>query len=155
MNSLVEMLTAAAVGAGSAFVPILNAEAYALVRIADQPWLAVPIVLALAAGQTLGKMLLFEAARRSTGRLMPKKAAAARLSRWTARVQRLLTNKKTAGPAVLASAVLGIPPLAAVSVAAGAAGQSRRFFAALCLTGRAARFGLLALPAFYASQSLF
>ena len=46
--------------------------------------------------------------------------------------------------------VLGLPPLAAVSLAAGASGHRRWEFAALCLLGRTARFGVLALPAAYA-----
>ena len=53
-------------------------------------------------------------------------------------------------PLVLASACVGLPPLAAVSLAAGASGQRRRDFGVACLCGRTARFALLALPAAWA-----
>jgi membrane protein YqaA with SNARE-associated domain len=51
---------------------------------------------------------------------------------------------------VLASAAVGVPPLAAVSLAAGASGQRRWEFGACCLVGRVARFALLVLPAAWA-----
>ena len=47
---------------------------------------------------------------------------------------------------VLAAASVGVPPLAVVSVAAGAAGQRRRVFAPLCLLGRTVRFTVVVLP---------
>ena len=47
---------------------------------------------------------------------------------------------------VLASASVGLPPLAVVSLAAGAAGQRRWEFAGACLVGRVIRFAALVLP---------
>ena len=48
---------------------------------------------------------------------------------------------------VLGSATLGLPPLAVVSLAAGATGQLHRStFGVLCLVGRTARFAVLVLP---------
>jgi membrane protein YqaA with SNARE-associated domain len=47
---------------------------------------------------------------------------------------------------VLVSAAVGLPPLAAVSVLAGTARLRLPLFVAACLTGRLARFALIAWP---------
>ena len=153
MGWLTEGLLALAVGAASALLPVVNAEAYALVA-ATRAHVAVAIglVVALAVGQTAGKLLLFEAARRGTGRLATRFArpGEGRAARWTGRVRGLMTRRRTGLPTVLASAALGLPPLAVVSLAAGASDQRRWEFGALCLAGRTARFAALTLPAVYA-----
>lgn len=154
MTSVLEVLGALAFGVGSALLPVVNAEAYALVRAGQSVWGALLVVLALAIGQTAGKLVLFEAARRGSGLLRPRKPVSERRSRWAQRAATLLTDNRTAAPAVLASALVGLPPLAAVSIAAGAAGQSRRLFLSLCLAGRTVRFGLVALPVLLASHGL-
>lgn len=62
-------------------------------------------------------------------------------------------RSRRAGPVVvLASAGLGLPPLAVVSMAAGAAGQRRLVFGVACLAGRTARFAALAAPLVWASR---
>ena len=139
-------------GVASALVPVVNAEAYALVLAGrTHPGLAVVVVLALAAGQTVGKLLLFEAARRGSGRLAAARDhREGRAARWADRIRDSLRSRRTGLPMVLASAALGVPPLAAVSLAAGAAGQRRWEFGVLCLVGRTARFALLVLPAVWA-----
>lgn len=153
MNWLAESGLAAAVGALSALIPLVNAEAYALLAAGRTRSPAVlVVVVALAVGQTVGKLVLFEAARRGTGplhgRLTGRAAGAA--ARWGSRVGRCLRCRRTGLPMVLASATVGLPPLAVVSLAAGAAGQVRWEFAALCLAGRMARFALVAVPVAYA-----
>ena len=153
MSAVGHALLALAYGLGSAWVPVLNAEAFALVSAARQaPGLAVAAVLALAVGQTAGKLLFFEAARRGSTRLSrrSRRHEGGRVARWSARAERALTARSTGLPLVLVSAFVGLPPLAAVSLAAGASGQSRRDFGAACLCGRTARFALLALPAAWA-----
>ena len=108
---------ALAMGVGSALLPLINAEAYALVTAAGATSLTVAaVVVALSVGQTMGKVVLFETARRGSGRLAP------RANRWTERVGGWLRSDRTGPPVVLAAAVVGIPPLAIVSVVAGAAG---------------------------------
>ena len=113
-------------------------------------------MLALAVGQTAGKLLLFEAARRGGGRLgswvrrREAESGVRRSERWSQRIKEALGSRRTGHPLVLVSASVGVPPLAAVSLAAGAAGLRRWEFAALCLLGRTARFGVLALPAAHA-----
>ena len=133
------LLLAVATGLASALVPLVNAEAYAVLAGGRVPGALVPLlVLALAAGQTAGKLVLFESARRGAGRWAAKLAD----SRWAGRAT---------GPAVvLGSATLGLPPLAIVSLAAGAAGQTRWTFGVLCLVGRTVRFAVLVLPVAWA-----
>ena len=153
MTGPLEAALALVYGVVSALVPVVNAEAYALVLAGrTQPTLAVLVVLALAAGQTVGKLVLFEAARRGSGRLERRFATRCegRAARWADRIRDSLRSRRTGLPMVLASAALGVPPLAAVSLAAGAAGQRRWEFGMLCLVGRIARFALLVLPAVWA-----
>jgi membrane protein YqaA with SNARE-associated domain len=153
VNHLFEALAALGYGFASALVPIVNAEAYAVVA-GHRGGHAAIVVVALALGQTAGKLLLFEAARRGTGRLSRllrrhnrSGRAAARAARWGERIRRWLSRRRTGLPTVLLSAAVGLPPLALVSIAAGTAGLRHWEFAAVCLLGRAIRFAVLALPA--------
>jgi len=150
VSGLVEAAVALGYGLASAFVPVVNAEAYAAVA-GHRGGPALVAVLALALGQTAGKLLLFESARRGSGRLTRMLAKRVRsggaAARWAGRVRCWLSRRRTGLPTVLVSAVAGVPPLAVVSLAAGTAGLRRWEFAAACLLGRAVRFSLLALPA--------
>ena len=47
---------------------------------------------------------------------------------------------------ILASAISGIPPLAATTVMAGIAHLRLTLFGATCLTGRLVRFSIIAIP---------
>jgi membrane protein YqaA with SNARE-associated domain len=152
VNSVLEALIALGYGLASAMVPLVNAEAFAVVAGARGGHAGVT-VLGLALGQTGGKLLLFESARRATGGLAGRVARrsrsgrdTARTARWAARIRRWLSRRRTGLPTVLVSAITGIPPLAAVSLAAGTAGLRRREFAAMCLLGRLIRFTILVLP---------
>lgn len=153
MTELLALLLGLAVGAGSALVPVLNAEAYAVVAAGSAtPWLGLALAGALAVGQTCGKLVLFEAGRRGSGRLPGRLAERwrhARPSRWSGRVSGWLSGRVSGAATVLSAAVTGLPPLAVVSVAAGAAGQRRTTFACWCLAGRVVRFAALVLPAAY------
>jgi membrane protein YqaA with SNARE-associated domain len=138
VTGLLAVLGALGAGVVSALVPLVNAEAYGIVAATrSHAWLPVAVVLALAVGQTAGKLVLFESARCGATRY------AAKLSKLT---ERRWAGLVTGPPVVLASAALGLPPLAVVSLTAGASGQSRWLFAALCLLGRTARFSVLVLP---------
>lgn len=150
MTGLAETAIAGLVGVVSAVVPIVNAEAYALVagiRMELAP--AVVIVVALSAGQTLGKLVLFQVARRGSGRLHARlsRRGEGRAARWKDRVCGLMTRRRTGLPTVLASATVGLPPLALASLAAGMSSQRRWEFGVACLIGRSARFAAIALPA--------
>ena len=153
MNGLSEFGVAAAAGVVSALLPIVSAEAYALLAAARTHGAeAVAVVFALAVGQTIGKLLLFGAARRGSGRLHTRlcRRGEGRAARWHDRVCGLMTRRRTGLPTVLASAAVGLPPLALVSLVAGASAQRRWEFGTICLLGRSARFAALTLPAVYA-----
>lgn len=139
---MLTVLAALGYGIASALVPVLNAEIYAAVAGRGGLVTAAAAVLGLAAGQTLGKLVLFEAARRGSERFRRRHE----VPRWAERIRSGVADRRTRGPLVLLAATVGLPPLAAVSLAAGAAGQRRREFAALCFVGRALRFAVLALP---------
>jgi membrane protein YqaA with SNARE-associated domain len=149
MTSLLGVLGAVFVGLGSAFVPVLNAEVYVVATAGGtHPALVPLLVVALASGQTAGKVALFEAARRGSARLRRHRSRPP--GRWAIRINGALSSRRSGNSLVLASAALGLPPLAAVSLAAGASGQRRWEFALLCLAGRTARFAVLALPVAWA-----
>jgi membrane protein YqaA with SNARE-associated domain len=150
VNGFLEVAVAIGCGLASALLPISSAEAYAVVAGARDT--VVVAVLGLAFGQTAGMLLFFEAARRRTGWLVGRSAEpragrlASRTTQWAVRIRNGLSHRRTGLPTVLVSAVVGIPPLTAVSLAAGTSVQRRWEFAAACLLGRAIRFAVLALP---------
>lgn len=153
MSGLAEAAAGLGYGLASALVPVVNAEAYAVVA-GHRGGHALVAVLALSLGQTAGKLILFESARRGSGRLARKFGkqsgsgrTAARAARWTGPIRRWLSRRRTALPTVLVSAAVGVPPLALVSFAAGTAGLRHWEFAVACLLGRVIRFAALVLPA--------
>ena len=153
MNGLAEFGLAAAAGVVSALLPIVSAEAYALLAAARTHGVeAMAVVFALAVGQTIGKLVLFGAARRGSGRLHTRlcRRGEGRAARWNDRVCGLMTRRRTGLPTVLASATVGLPPLALVSLVAGASAQRRWEFGTVCLIGRVARFAALTVPTVYA-----
>jgi membrane protein YqaA with SNARE-associated domain len=153
MNWLEESGLAAAIGVVSALLPVVNAEAYALLAAARTHGVAaVSVVLALAVGQTIGKLVLFQSARHGSGRLHTRlcRRGEGRAARWHDRVCGLMTRRRTGLPTVMASATVGLPPLALVSLVAGASAQRRWEFGTVCLVGRSVRFAALTLPAVYA-----
>lgn len=152
MNGLVEAATAIGLGLASALLPVVGADAYAVVA-GHRGGHAAATVIALALGQTIGKVLVFESARRGTGRLgrlLVRRGrsgrAAGRAARWTQPIRRWLSRRRTALPTVLVSAAIGVPPLAVVSVVAGTADLRRWEFTVGCLLGRTIRFAVLAFP---------
>lgn len=153
MNWPAEFGLAAAAGVLSALLPVVSAEGYALLAAARTHGVeALAVVFALAAGQTVGKLMLFGAARRGSGRLHTRlcRRGVGRAARWHDRVCGLMTRRRTGLPTVLASAAVGLPPLALVSLVAGASAQRRWEFGTVCLIGRVARFAALTVPTVYA-----
>ncbi|GAA0956348.1 hypothetical protein [Virgisporangium aurantiacum] len=147
------VLSAFAVAALSAFVPVTPVEPYLVALAAGgQPMVAVGI--AAAAGQTTGKLVIFLATR-ATLRSGTVRGWASRLAarysrrspagpgRLRARLRRLtalLDRPTLVVPTVLLSAVTGVPPLLAVSVHAARTRVPALVFALCCLAGRAIRF---------------
>ena len=65
---------------------------------------------------------------------------------WSDRGLELLDRRLPAAGVLLTSAAVGLPPLAVTTVAAGARRTPASLFVACTLTGRLARFGVLAAP---------
>ncbi|MCL8026728.1 hypothetical protein [Nocardioides bruguierae] len=141
---MLTLLGALGFGALSAFVPVANAELFAVAAGRHGASVTTGLVLALAVGQTLAKVGLFEAARRGSALLARHRRRPS--SRWATHVAAHLGHRATRAPLVLTAATVGLPPLMVVSVAAGATAQPRWEFGALVLVGRIARFSALAAP---------
>ena len=156
------------IGLLSGLIPLINAEALLMAAViqAQGRWPAV--VIALAVGQSGAKVLIYLAARDGRG-LLPTHWATGRTRRrrrpthlprpftrlrdatrgWSPHADRVaeLVRRPVAGSAlILASAVGGIPPLAATSVIAGASHMRLSLFGTTCLTGRLVRFSIIAVP---------
>lgn len=171
--ALAVLAAAFAVGVVSALLPVVTAELYlAAVVAVSSGAVGLLAAVALGAGQTVGKVVLFTAARRGrrwaaghAGRPRSRSRAAlrrrtagwaasplgrrsgavrARLRAWGERGIGLLDRPWPAAGVLLTSASVGVPPLAATSVAAGLRTTGPWLFAACTLAGRVVRFGLLA-----------
>jgi membrane protein YqaA with SNARE-associated domain len=166
------LLGVAGAGAASGLVPVVNAEALLTAATAASPDLWLDITASLTIGQCAAKVLIYLTARdgpqrlRSdgkVGRLVSRvrrragrrvqdgrrsSVGSARLMARlpSQRVTRLLAQPLPGTSVVLLSATVGLPPLAAVSVLAGTARLRLPLFVAACLTGRLARFALIAWP---------
>jgi membrane protein YqaA with SNARE-associated domain len=117
-------------------VPFLNVEAYLVSVSALAPGASVwPVALAAALGQMAAKSLLYLGGR---GLLrLPTGKTSARIEAATAR---LATAERRSLAIVTTSAVVGVPPFYAISVAAGVVRLRFAPFLALGLTGRLVRF---------------
>ena len=125
-----------------------------------------PWCVAVAVGQSGAKVLIYLAARdgrrllptrwahrphaRAPGRQSPlTRLTRSPTRRWAPHADRVaeLVRRPVAGSAlILASAIGGIPPLAATSVIAGASRMRLSLFGTTCLTGRLVRFSIIAIP---------
>jgi membrane protein YqaA with SNARE-associated domain len=156
---VIAVLTAAAVGFLSAFLPFTPAEPYLIAAVAATGAPPVALGVAAAAGQTAGKVLIFLGTRgafrspwlqRRLSRPAPEPSG-----RWAtmlagpraagARLVAVLDRPREATGILLLSAVTGFPPLLAVSVYLGRTPMRPVVFAAACLLGRAIRFVAIAL----------
>ncbi|GAB3674329.1 hypothetical protein [Angustibacter aerolatus] len=150
MSALVGTL-AGAVGVGfvSALLPFVPAEAAVTAGAVSTSGRAAAVLagLCVALGQTGGKIVLYELARR--GRRMRGRTGREHkpLKGWQARSIELLQNRWSGGGVVLLSASVGFPPLLVVAVVAGAVKLRRLDFIVCCLVGRSIRFVVLALIA--------
>lgn len=150
-------LLLASVGYGtiSAVVPIANAEAYVaasqVARAAGPVWVAVGI----GTGQTIGKSILFYGVRRgrefplvrhrrAVARAQPVGPVHARLRSALAGLLTLVGRKRWGLPITFVAAVVGLPPLYAVALLAGATKMRLGHFAGIVFVGRVLRFLLVA-----------
>jgi membrane protein YqaA with SNARE-associated domain len=147
---IVVVLAAAGVGVVSALLPVVNAEAFhAGATLLQSRPTVVACTIALAVGQTCGKLIIFTASRRGTTRWRATHSERpSRMPAWVRRANaRLLTwlSHPTGGPAAVAiSAGVGLPPLALVSATAGASRMRGCAFSITCFAGRLLRFATLA-----------
>ncbi|MEU8328445.1 hypothetical protein [Micromonospora sp. NPDC048839] len=159
---MIAVLVAAGVGLLSAFLPFTPAEPYLIATVATTSAPPVALGMAAAAGQTVGKVLIFLGARgaiRSTWlqrRLRGRPPAAparpgrlgtmlARPKAAGARLVEVLERPHQSTGMLLVSAVSGLPPLLAASVYLGRTPMRPVTFAVTCLLGRAIRFVTVAL----------
>ncbi|HET7329014.1 MAG TPA: VTT domain-containing protein [Nocardioidaceae bacterium] len=131
----------------SALIPLVNVEAYlgaVVATVGDANIWALCVVAGV--GQMIGKVLWYGAGRRSMELAWvrkkmsaPKRQAQLRL--WRARVQ---GRPLFSGAVLLASAFVGLPPYAVISVLAGQLRMSFTLFCVTGLVGRIARFAVVA-----------
>lgn len=137
------LLATFGVGLLSALFPLVNAEAYvgalAAVGAGSGMW---AVAVAAALGQTCGKLVYFALGRSSLNwTWVARKTESARWQARTATWQRRAQNSPWSVTALIgASALLGIPPLAIISVLAGQLRTSVVLFTVAVLIGRTLRF---------------
>ncbi|MFT4299558.1 MAG: VTT domain-containing protein [Aeromicrobium sp.] len=151
------VLTALGYGVAAALIPVVNAEAYVagaavLMGRGDTALMVVAVTI----GTVVGKVVLFRAAR--AGRELAassSRTAKEPKSRFGRAVRKAgevlidwLDDPVRAVLTVLVSAFVGIPPLLAVAVVAGASAMRTRVFALAVFVGRAARFAVIAGAAY-------
>lgn len=147
--------TAFAFGVGSGVLPVvLNAEVYVvgLGAFVPHPRLLFAI-LSLGAGTVVGKAIVFQAIRTGSSRFKvrqpperrpPRNRMTKAVRQWSDRMLALLSHRYLGSATILASALTGIPPLAAVTVLAAASRQPLWRFLLLVGVGRTTQFLLLA-----------
>lgn len=144
-------------GLVSAFIPLLNAEAFVVAAAAGGPSAAWWGVLGVSLGQTAGKVAIFVMVRKGVPRRFlrertrrpakqPTSAWRLKVRDWSARLLLHLDRPWTGGLVVFVSAFAGVPPLAVVAVVAGLRRTTVVAFTVAVIVGRLARFGVLAWP---------
>jgi membrane protein YqaA with SNARE-associated domain len=152
------LLTSIGFGTLSAVVPIANAETYVIASQVSAIAGPVPIAIGVGIGQTIGKLLLFLGVRRGKEfaivrrrreqrqqQLKPVGPVRAKFRVVVAKLLDLVGQKRWGLPIVGIAAVVGIPPLYAVALIAGATTMRTILFALVVLVGRITRFVLVAL----------
>ncbi|MBS1120468.1 MAG: hypothetical protein H6Q90_2696 [Deltaproteobacteria bacterium] len=121
----------------SSLVPLVSIDLFLIgitLATGTAPGAGVPIVLLAAAGQVVGKLPVYFAARGVTAISGRQRARIERVRAWVARWQR--SRHVVLG----SSAVLGLPPFSIISTAAGALAIELRIFCVIVFGGRALRF---------------
>ncbi|MCW2811732.1 MAG: hypothetical protein JWP61_2190 [Friedmanniella sp.] len=152
---LIALLTSVGYGVASAIVPLINAEAYVIASQMSEVASPVFVAVGVGIGQTIGKLLLFLGVRRGREfpfvrhrraelRAQPVGPARARFRAVMARLLKLVGQKRWGLPIVGVAALVGLPPLYAVALLAGATRMRPLWFVLVVLLGRTARFVLVA-----------
>lgn len=154
-SEVAALLASVGFGTLSAVVPVANAEAYVAANQLVHAAGPLAVVIGVALGQTLGKVLLFYGVRRGKNApFVRHRRAALRAhpvgpprARFRAAVRTLLDlvgQKRWGLPITFVAAVVGLPPLYAVALLAGATRMRLVYFGGVVLVGRLLRFVLVA-----------
>ncbi len=152
---LIALLTSVGFGVASAIIPLINAEAYVLASQMSEVGSPFFVAVGIGIGQTVGKLLLFLGVRRGRQfrfvrhkraelRAQPVGPARARFRATMAWLLQLVGRKRWGLPIVGVAALVGLPPLYAVALLAGATRMRPLWFVLVVLVGRTARFVLVA-----------
>lgn len=153
MGDLALLGAAFAFGIGSALLPVLlNAELYVVGMGAFVPESLLFItILSLGIGTVVGKAVVFDLVRRGSSRVrrtVERKPPRNRFTAWMReigdRLLKLLDRPYLGAATVLASSLTGVPPLAVVTILAGASRQPMSLFLLMVFIGRTAQFLALA-----------
>jgi len=155
---LAALMTSLGFGVLSAIFPLANAEGYIIASQVSAVAGAIPVAVGIGIGQTIGKLMLFLGVRggKSTRffsehkekvRARPVGPTRMRFRRALRTLLELVGTKRWGLPIVLLAAVVGIPPLYAVALLAGATKMKLALFALVVLAGRVTRFVLFAAGA--------
>lgn len=145
-----------AVGIGSALLPIfVNAEVFVggLGAVVNSPVTLILTILSLVIATTIGKAFVFQLARkgsrkiRSVERKAPRNAFFALVRRISDRLLGLLDRPYAGAFTALVSSLTGVPPLAIVTIMAGASRQPQWLFLSMVFIGRMIQF--LAIAFFF------
>jgi membrane protein YqaA with SNARE-associated domain len=138
-----------AVGIGSALLPVfVNAEAYVIAMGAtvDSSLVLVLIIVTLVIATTIGKAFVFQLARRgsrkirSVERKPPRNAFFALVRRVSDWLLSLLDRPYAGALTAFVSSLAGVPPLAIVTIMAGASRQPQWLFLTMVFVGRMIQF---------------
>lgn len=164
-NELALIGAAIAVGLGAALLPVfVNAEVYVVATgatVNSRPFLALLILIHVIA-TTVGKAFVFQLARRGTNRIrmvtpkeprnrftaasrrVGRRLARTRFAQWIKKVNdwllTLLDRPYSGGLTAFMSSLIGVPPLAIVTILAGASKQPQWLFLTMVFTGRLIQF---------------
>jgi membrane protein YqaA with SNARE-associated domain len=135
---LIVWLTTFAVCAISGPLPVIHSELYVIsvATISPARW-APGLILAAVLGQMLGKTLLYLIGKGAI------KIRSERFQRLVAKAQaKMEKNPKTGGAILFTSAVLGLPPMYATTLACGAARMNFAWFLTLTGLGRIIHYSM-------------
>jgi membrane protein YqaA with SNARE-associated domain len=140
-SNLWVVVTGYATAMVSALLPWINGELLMLAAapMASKRGVLLPLVVAFTLGQMTGKCAMYWLTRTATTRRSPGVDAA--IQRWRGPFAR---HPRRALALVFVSAVIGLPPFYAVSIAAGGLRMPFGSFALVGTVGRFFHFGLLA-----------
>lgn len=171
-SELVQLGVAALLGVGAALFPMfVNSEVYVVALAATidtRGWLMV-LIMVHVLFTTAGKAFVFVLARQGTRRIQMVDStesqvptagwrlawhrfrtwySATRFAAWvrrgSAKLLTLLDHRYLGGVTVLVSSLTGIPPLAIVTILAGASKQPMGLFLVMCFIGRCGQFFAIA-----------